>query len=139
MEGTIRTFDEAKRDEIHAHVKRIAEMIAAAGGAKAKVTIIPGYPITFNDPKLTEKSLPTLRRVAGNDGVQVIANPWRRGFLLLSEEGARPLLLPRHPPKNQTAQEAASNHSPLFYVDESGLPLGVRALSHLTVDYLSGH
>ena len=41
-------------------------------------------------------------------------------------------------PKNQTAEEAASNHSPLFFVDESGLVLGVRALSHLAVDYLRG-
>jgi amidohydrolase len=39
-------------------------------------------------------------------------------------------------PKNQTAEEAASNHSPLFYVDESGLELGVRALAHVAVDYL---
>ena len=39
-------------------------------------------------------------------------------------------------PKDQTAEQAASNHSPLFYVDESGLLLGVRAMSHVTVDYL---
>ena len=32
--------------------------------------------------------------------------------------------------------EAASNHSPLFYVNEDVLPLGVRALSTLVVDYL---
>ena len=31
MEGTIRTFDEEQRDEIHEHVKRITEMIAAGG------------------------------------------------------------------------------------------------------------
>jgi len=30
------------------------------------------------------------------------------------------------------------NHSPRFHVDESRLLLAVRAMSHLTVDYLSG-
>ena len=39
-------------------------------------------------------------------------------------------------PKNKTPEEAASNHSPLFYVDETGLELGVRALAHVAVDYL---
>jgi amidohydrolase len=34
---------------------------------------------------------------------------------------------------------AASNHSPRFYVDEPGLVLGVRSLSALTVDFLTGH
>ena len=40
-------------------------------------------------------------------------------------------------PANQTAEEAPSNHSPLFFVDESGLALGVRALAHVAVDYLT--
>jgi amidohydrolase len=33
-------------------------------------------------------------------------------------------------------QRAAPNHSPRFYVDESGLLLGVRSLARLAVDYL---
>ena len=31
---------------------------------------------------------------------------------------------------------AAPNHSPRFFVDESGLLLGVRALAHLACDFL---
>jgi amidohydrolase len=41
-------------------------------------------------------------------------------------------------PKDQDMATAAPNHSPRFYVDESGLLLGVRSLSALTVDFLSG-
>ena len=40
-------------------------------------------------------------------------------------------------PKGTDMSKVAYNHSPRFYVDESGLLLGVRALSHLAVDYLS--
>src|SRR5690348_17898924 len=43
LEGTIRTFDEEQRGEIHEHVKRISEMIAAAGDAKATVHIHRWY------------------------------------------------------------------------------------------------
>ena len=72
LEGTIRTFDEEQRDEIHEHVKRISEMIAAAGGAKATVHIHRWYDVTVNDPALTEWSVPTLERVAGEGKVGVV-------------------------------------------------------------------
>ena len=72
LEGTIRTFDEGQRDEIHAHVKRITEMISAAGGAKAHVHIDRGYPVTVNHPGLTEWSVPTLSRVAGEGSVREV-------------------------------------------------------------------
>ena len=32
--------------------------------------------------------------------------------------------------------DAAPNHSPRFFVDEAAMPLGVRALAALAVDYL---
>src|SRR5882672_4378124 len=48
LEGTIRAFDEGQRDEIHAHVKRISEMIAQAGGATARVHIHRWYDVTVN-------------------------------------------------------------------------------------------
>jgi metal-dependent amidase/aminoacylase/carboxypeptidase family protein len=35
-----------------------------------------------------------------------------------------------------TAEDAPSNHSPKFYVDESGLLLGIRAMANVAVDYL---
>lgn len=38
--------------------------------------------------------------------------------------------------KGLAADKAAPNHSPRFFIDESGLLLGVRAFSHLTVDYM---
>jgi len=39
-------------------------------------------------------------------------------------------------PVNQTEHEAPSNHSPRFYVDESGLLLGVKALASVAIDFL---
>ena len=31
------------------------------------------------------------------------------------------------------------NHSPYFYADERALPLGVKALASLTLDYMTAH
>jgi amidohydrolase len=41
-------------------------------------------------------------------------------------------------PKGQDPAAAPKNHSPNFFVDEGALPVGVKALVNLTVDYLSG-
>src|SRR5713101_1196058 len=72
MIGTIRSLDAAMREEIHTRIRRTAEKIAASGGAKADVTIEQGYPVTYNDPALTEKMAPTFRKLT-NDVIVVNA------------------------------------------------------------------
>jgi amidohydrolase len=34
-------------------------------------------------------------------------------------------------------REAAGHHTPDFYIDESGMKLGVRAMGNLVIDYMS--
>jgi len=136
MIGTIRSLDAKMRDEIHARIKRTAEDIAQSGGATATVTIEEGYPITYNDPKVTEQMVPTLRRVA-NGNVEVInAVLGAEDFSFFQQKVPGLFFFLGTRQNGKTAEEAASNHSPLFYVDESGLELGVRAISHVAVDYL---
>jgi amidohydrolase len=137
MIGTIRSLDAKMRDDIHARIKRTAEDIARSGGAHATVTITEGYPITYNDPAVTEKMAPTLRRIAGASNVQVVnAVLGAEDFSFFQQKVPGLFFWLGTRPKNQTAEEAASNHSPLFYVDESGLELGVRAMAHVAIDYL---
>jgi amidohydrolase len=137
MIGTIRSLDAKMRDDIHMRIRRTAESIAASGGAKAEVTITTGYPITYNDPALTEKSAPTLRRVAGAANVSVVnAVLGAEDFSFFQQKVPGLFFWLGTRPKSVSAEEAASNHSPLFYIDESGLGLGVRALAHVAVDYL---
>ena len=67
--GTIRNFDKQNQDAIHASLKKMASTIAEASGATAEVTTTYGYPVTINNPELTAKMLPTVKRVAGEDKV----------------------------------------------------------------------
>jgi len=136
MIGTIRSLDEKMRSDIHTRIKRTAEDIASSAGAKADVTIDSGYPMTSNDPALTEKMAPTLRRVTSD---VVVMNPTlgAEDFSFYQQKVPGLFFFLGTRPKNQSAEEAASNHSPLFYVDESGLGLGIRAMAHVAVDYIS--
>lgn len=135
MIGTIRSLDEKMRTEIHERIKRTAHDIATSGGATADVTIETGYPVTYNDPALTEKMVPTLRKVT-NDVIVVNPTLGAEDFSFYQQKVPGLFFWLGTRPKDQTAEQAPSNHSPLFYVDESGLELGVRAMAHVAVDYL---
>jgi amidohydrolase len=138
LEGTIRTFDEQQREEIHGHVKRIAEMIAAAGGATARVHIHKWYDVTVNDPALTEWSLPTLGRIAGADNVRVIDKVCgSEDFSFYQKEVPGFFYFLGCTPPERDAATAAPNHSPRFYVDEACLGLGVKTLAGLALDWLA--
>lgn len=133
--GTIRTFDEAMRDDIHARVTKMAESIAAAHGAKATVAIERGYPVTVNDPALTARMLPTLERVAPGRVHEIAKITGAEDFSLYAREVPGLFLSLGVTPPDQV-ETAASNHSPRFFVDESALVTGLRAFAHLAADYL---
>ena len=137
MEGTIRTFDEAQRGEIHDHVKRITEMIAAAGGAQATVQIKRGYDVVVNDPALTAFAVPTLQRVAGADHVAIVDKVCgAEDFSFYQKVVPGFFFRVGCTPPDREIRKAAPNHSPRLYLDEDCLPLGVKALSALALDWL---
>jgi len=137
MIGTIRTFDEGMRDDIHARVKETAESIAKAGRAGCEVCIRKDYPVTVNDAQLTEAMLPTLERVAGAD--RVVMTPKITGsedFSFFQHVVPGLFFFVGVTPAGQDPRSAAPNHSPLFRIDEAGLALGVRALAQVACDFL---
>ncbi len=139
LAGTIRAYDARMQDDIHMRVKRTAENIAEASGATADVRIVRMYPATVNDPGLTERMGPTLKRVAGSDTGWGVADKstGAEDFSFFANKAPGLFVILGVTPPDQLAT-AAANHSPQFFVDESALLQGVRAMSHLTLDYLSG-
>jgi amidohydrolase len=138
MIGTIRAFDAAIRRDIWMRVRRAAESIAQSAGATALVTIDSGPPVTYNDPVLTERMTATLRRVAGSDKVGTAdAKTTAEDFSRYQEKIPGLFFFLGITPPGTDPRNAAPNHSPRFFVDEAALPVGVRALSHLAVDYLT--
>ena len=140
MEGTIRAFDEGQRDKIHEHVKRITEMIAAAGGAKARVQIRRGYDVVVNDPALTAMAVPTLARLAGDENVGVVDKVCgAEDFSFYQRVVPGFFLRMGCTPPERDARTAAPGHSPRMYLDENCLKLGVKALSGLALDWLAAN
>ncbi|MEQ1891121.1 MAG: amidohydrolase [Planctomycetota bacterium] len=137
LEGTVRAFDEKVRATIHERIKTIATNIAESAGATATVEFGLGYPVTRNDPALTERMLPTLRRVAGESSV--VLGPLTgtaEDFSYFQQKVPGLFFFLGVTPRDQDPTRAAINHSPLFFADESALPIGVRLMSNLALDYL---
>ena len=139
MVGTIRTLDPQHHDDIHARIKRTVEKVAESAGATSEVTITKSYPITYNDPALTARMVPTLKRTA-RDGKAGVLPPvtGAEDFSYFQQKIPGLYFFLGVTPDGTNPATTAKNHSPLFFADEKALPVGVRALTQLTLDYLAG-
>ncbi len=137
MIGTVRTLDEGMRKLIHERIKRTVQGIAESGGATADVTITRGYDVTRNDTLLTDRMMPTLRRVAGAK-MLIAGAPSSAGedFSVFAQKAPGMFIFLGATPPEIDWHTAAVNHSPLFQADDRTMPTGVRLMAGMAVDYL---
>jgi amidohydrolase len=140
MLGTLRSFTAADEKLLVERVTQIATKTAEAQGAIAEVKIPYSnhYPVTYNNPELTQKMLPSLQKTAGAENV--LLRPPVTGaedFSFYQEKVPGLFVFLGGMPKGHDPLTAPSHHTPDFYIDESGFTLGVKALCNLTLDYMA--
>lgn len=137
MIGTIRTLDKDMKELIRKRMQEMVPAIAQAYRAEATVTIQDGADITFNNEALTEKMIPTLERVAGNENVyEINAITGAEDFSYFQNEVPGLFFFLGGTPLDMKESDAPSHHTPSFIVDDASMKLGVKALSNLAVDFL---
>ena len=137
MNGTIRSFDEAMRDDIHERVTTLAQAISRGSRAGCQVCIQKRYPVVVNDPALTAEILPTLARVAGAERLVLVPKVMgSEDFSLFQKVSPGVFFFLGVVPDGIDPKTVAPNHSPRFYIDEAALVVGVRALAHVACDFL---
>lgn len=137
MIGTIRTLDTEMQTKIHNDIRHVATTIGESMGAEVEVDIQKGYPVTFNDPELTQQMVPTLQKMAGDE--QVILSDAITGaedFSFFQKEVPGFYYFVGGMPKGMNPADAAPHHTPDFFIEEEGMKLGVKSLAALTVDYM---
>ncbi|WP_240615538.1 amidohydrolase [Alteromonas facilis] len=137
--GTIRTLNPAARDHIYEALPRKVHAISESMRATAEVTLPLdyNYPITFNDHSLMAQMLPTIQRTAGeSNALYSKAVTGAEDFSFFQEKVPGVYLWVGGKPLNVAAEDAPAHHTPEFYVDDSGMRLGVDLLTNMTVDYL---
>jgi amidohydrolase len=142
MIGTIRALHPDDRKLLHERIRRTATNVAESMGATAEVQIplTTAYPVTFNDDALTTAMVPVLESVAGTDRVHLLkAETGAEDFSFIAEKVPSFYIALGGRPSNVSADEAADHHTPDFFVDDSGLGLGVQALTAMTLEYMRSH
>ena len=137
MIGTIRTLDSEMQEIIHQKIEKTATQIAESAGATATVTIETGYPVTYNDPRLTERAVGVLNGAMGSEYLHLSdAVTGAEDFSFFANEVPGFFFFIGGRPATVQVADAAPHHTPDFYVDDEGMKTGMKALLHLTLDYM---
>ena len=134
--GTIRSLDYGMRDYIKKRITELAKGIANSYGGTAIVEIDDGADITYNDPYMMDKMLPSMRKSAGFENVilsnaKTIAEDYAYylneipGFLF--ELGGY---------NTNEKRKAPAHHTPDFFIDDNAMLLGVKVMTNLALDFL---
>lgn len=138
MLGTIRTLDNSMRATVLKRLDEIVQNVAAANNVKAYVTFMNSYPVTYNDPELYEKMLPTLKRVCGADNVNYMdAITGAEDFSFFQKEVPGVYFFIGGSSEGMDLDMVAPHHTPDFYVDDSAIETGVVSMTSLTMDYFT--
>ena len=134
LEGTVRTYSPDVRNMVERRMDEILAGITAASGGSYELDYDRGTPATINDRALTERMAPTLSRVMGVENVEVL-DPVMGGedFAYFANEipgffFRLGMVAP--------GVESGGHHTPTFQADDASVPIGMRAMSNLLLDYL---
>lgn len=130
IEGTIRTFDEEWRGELHGHIQKLVNGMCESMGATAELEIRKGYPFLENDESLTAWSKQIAEELLGAEHVHDL--PLRmtaEDFAYFAQE--IPACFYRLGTSNTPKNIGAPLHTSRFNVDESALEIGVSLMTAL--------
>jgi amidohydrolase len=135
MEGTVRAYNPDVRDAIERRMGEILAGITQAGGGTYEFTYSRGAPPTINDADLAERAAVTMSRVLGSENVHVMEP------LMAAEDFAYfANIVPGFYINLGTTKPGTSsgwNHTPNFMADDGSVPVGMRVMSNLLLEYLT--
>lgn len=136
--GTMRTFGPEVRQQVIERVRRVVDHVAASNGASASFELAPApNPVVDNDPALTVKVIASLREALGEQNVKAIGlQTIAEDFAYYAREVPSVFFWVGITPRGEDLRATPDNHSDRFYVDESGIAVGLKSMLHVAVDYL---
>lgn len=138
MDGTIRTLDSKMQQDVHEKLKHTATKIAEAANAVAEVTINTKTLVTYNDPELVKKMIPSLEAAAGRE--KVTERDWVTGAEDFSYYGIKApsfFFYLGGMPKGNDPAKAPPHHTAAFFIDETGMKTGIKAFCQIVIDYMN--
>ncbi len=138
LEGTVRTLSETVRKSVKAMMTETLAGVTSAYGAKYEMDYNDGNAVTYNDPKLVEETLPTMKRIVGEANL-VTPKPQMGAEDFSEYQKVIPGFFYFLGVGNKAKGITAFIHTPEFDVDEDALVFGVKVMSNVLADYLERH
>jgi amidohydrolase len=138
LTGTMRAFSEQARERAITLMRETLQNVTAAYGATYELTLQESIPVTSNEPALVEETLPTIRRVVGQENALAI-RPFMPAEDFSYFQKAVPGFYYFLGVGNRAKGITAGWHTPEFDVDEESLVVGVKVMSNVLLDYLERH
>ena len=134
--GTVRTLDPKMKAHIEKRMTEMVTTLAKAYGGEATISFQNNTAITYNDFDLVDKMLPSLQKVAGIENVRLRkATTGGEDFSYFQEViPGFYFFLGGMTPGNENF---FPHHTPDFFIDESGMILGVKTFIQMSLDYLN--
>ncbi len=134
LEGTVRTYDPEVRTTVERRMREILDGVTRANGASFEMEYKKNAPATVNNPALTQEVRPLLERVLGAGNVKLV-EPTMGGedFAYFADQ------VPGFYYRLGVLKPGTTSgglHTPTFRGDDGAVPVGIRTMSRLLVDYL---
>ncbi len=132
LDGTLRTFDEVWRAEVHQKITKMAQSIAEGMGGSCDVRIEKGYPFLVNDDKVTKEVSDNAKAFLGEENVKEL--PLRmtaEDFAYFTQQ--IPACFYRLGIRNESKGITSNLHTNTFNIDEDSLKTGMGLMAWLAV------
>lgn len=137
MDGTVRTFDEAWRKQVHEKIRTIATLTAEAMGGQCEVKFAAGYPFLNNDQDLTTRLRSLAGTYLGNENaVSVDQKMGAEDFAYFAQ--ARPSCFYALGIANPALGIKGNLHTADFNVDETSIDTGIGLMTWIALNLMQG-
>jgi len=140
MVGTLRTLSEHTRAKAHEGIQRVVEHVAAAHGAVGELEIIPGFPVTVCDGRVTGLAERTAVALFGDAAWRTMPTPMMGAedfaYVLQQTPGAMAFL--GATPEGGDWRTCCALHSNRMVLDESVMARGVALHCGFAQAFLNG-
>jgi amidohydrolase len=132
--GTIRTLDDNVDDLTRRRMREIVESIAKGVGGTAELKFYDHLPTGVNNQALVKRMQPTVERVVGRSNVDVTGPVMAADDFALFAQVAPAFFFKLGTQKPGTT--SGGNHTPDFLADDSSIPVGMRVMTQVLLEYL---
>ncbi|HEU0052132.1 MAG TPA: amidohydrolase [Longimicrobium sp.] len=135
LHGTVRTFDPAVQDEVERRIREILDGVTRAGGGTFTLDYQRTTPVTFNNRELAGRLRPTMERLMGAANVLEVAQTTGAEDFAFFANTVPGFFYRLGTVKPGT--KSGDHHTPTFMADDASIPIGMRVMSTLVLDYLA--